>query len=125
MSEFTNAVVRGAHRVHHTDKDGAEVVSTKADGVVKIPTAEFTELEALGSVRKSTKADRDAPLSSAPPELVAAPTVEEIAGYTPKHRGGGRWDVVNGEVSVAHDFDSKDAAQAWIAEQGKALSEEG
>lgn len=122
MSEFSNVVVRGTHRVHHTNEDGLEVVSTKADGIVKMRTATFDELAALGAVRKAKKADRETPPSETGDSPVTKYSAEEVAGFVAKRIGGGRWDVVNGEVTVGSDFDSKTAAEDWITEQGAALS---
>ena len=72
MSGNVNAVVLGAHRVHH-EFDGKETVSTKADGVVKMTKAAFDDAEKFGAVRRATKDDREAVVVAED-----APTVETL-----------------------------------------------
>lgn len=79
MSEFVKAVVRGAHKVHHTvDPKEGEIVSTAADGVIKMNSDRFAELEKLGAVRKPTAKDKD-PEVAVGGEAPAQKSVEVVA----------------------------------------------
>lgn len=132
MSDFVNVKVVGNHVVHHTpDPKKPEEVKTSADAPFKMSADQFAELgpDGLRAVRKASKEDRAAGASTDAPQTTTAEgtggvrttayTVEELAEFAAKHRGGGRWDVVNGEVLIQSDFDSKAAAEDWIVDQRK------
>ena len=123
MTDHVNVVVKPGYRVYHTpDKD--EVVSTPADGVVKMSTKDYAEHgpDGMNAVRKATKDDKNKG-ATAP----AAPSysADEIASFEPKHRGGGRWDVVSGEVVINGNHESRAHAEAWIQEQSDLLENAG
>jgi len=134
MSDFVTVKVLGNHTVHHSpDPEKPEEVKTSADAPFKMRVEQFAELgpEGLRAVRKAGKDDREpvTPPAAGGPGVgqggvrTSRYSVEELAAFAPKHRGAGKFDVVNGEVLVQGGFDSKDAAEGWIVEQRKALSE--
>lgn len=90
MSGNVNAIVLDNHRVHH-EFEGNEIVSTAADGVVKMTREAFDDAVKFGAVRRATADDRDADVAVAgePPVMesveVRASTISEDA---PKGRRG-------------------------------------
>jgi len=136
MSDTVLAKVLGSHTVHHTPVEGGPVeVKTAADRPFKMRKSEFDELgpEGLRAVRAANEKDKAGPLDhdndgrnggAAPPASIQHQTItlEEMANWQPKHRGGGVFDVKNGETLVRGDFESKDAAQEWIVAQRQAAT---
>lgn len=130
MSDFVSAVA--LHVVHYSDEDDNTAIRGPGDSPFRISAAQFKDLAELGAIRRATKLDQVHPLDhdldgrpggALPP---AAPVL------TPKHKGGGKWIVVDehGETDEIGLFDDKDAAQAWIddhrefSEEEKAIRDE-
>lgn len=109
---FVTVVATSA--VHVTVK-GAEApeVKRKGDEPFMISRADFDELgpDGLNAVRRPKKDERHPLDHDADGELGGA------AVLTPRHKGGGKWHVLDSQDTVASGdelFDSKDEAQAWI-----------
>lgn len=105
-----------------------------ADSVVEMDAALFDELAARGAVREPNERelaryeltrtrdpldhDNDGRKGGSVPPLDAPALVA-------KHKGSGKWAVVNREDEVVSGedlFDSKDAAEAWITEQASSAA---
>ena len=124
MSDFISAVA--LHVVHYTDEDDKTAIRGPGDSPFRISIAQFSGLEELGAVRRATRLDKINPLDHDLDGRAggAMPPVAPV--LTPKHKGGGKWIVIDadGENAAGDDlFEDKEAAQAWI-DNHRELSDE-
>lgn len=110
----TFVTVVATNTVHVTVKgaDSPEL-KRKEDEPFMISRADYDELgpDGLQSVRRPKKDERH------PLDHDADGTLGGAVTLTPKHKGGGKWHVVDSQDTVASGdelFDDKDSAQAWI-----------
>lgn len=85
MTGNVNAVVLRNHRVHH-QFDGRSVVSTAADGVIKMTKEAFDDAEKLGAVRRAKAEDRETEVVAV--EATPAPTPDVADDAAAKGRRG-------------------------------------
>jgi hypothetical protein len=76
-------------------------VVVAAGQVFEVTGARAKDLERVGLV-----VEAKATAAVAPPNPENAPK--------PKHQGGGKWSVVDGDQVLVKDLDSKGSAEAWI-----------
>ena len=111
MSDFVTVVANRAVVVKI--KDGEREMKRKGDKPFMIARTDFDTLgpDGLNAVRRPTKEERHPLDHDGDGEPGGA------AVLTPRHKGGGKWHVVDSQDTVASGdelFDSKDDAQAWI-----------
>lgn len=109
---FVTVVATNAVHVTVKGAEGPEM-KRKGDEPFMISRADFDELgpDGLQSVRRPKK-DEHHPLDHDDDG-----TLDGALVLTPKHKGGGKWHVVDSQdtpVSGDELFDDKDQAQAWI-----------
>lgn len=112
MSDFVSVVAVDVVEVAPKGSDDKRVFK-KGDKPFMISAQDFAELgpDGLRAVRRPTKAERN------PLDHDNNGTIGGAVALTPKHKGGGKWVVVDASDSLVTGdelFDDKDAAQAWI-----------